>query len=248
MIHTFHSMGTVVSIRLADPPAGAAPALAGVENAFREADATFSRFRPDSPFTPHRPDGVIDLSGIVKALAIKRGATALRTAGFENWCINAGGDVLTSGNRGRWPASPPLPRWAVVIVDPDERDSLLTSIEMAPARPAIATSGSLERGDHIWHSAEHRSPEFIQVSVGAADIVTADVLATAIVSGGSATLHDVSERWSVDVLTIDRDGRIAMSPGFAEGMRGAAASSARAVARSSRALPRQLDRMTRGYE
>ena len=121
------------------------------------------------------------------------------------------------------------------IVDPDDRDSLLTSIEMAPARPAIATSGSAERGDHIWHSAEHRGPEFIQVSVAAADIVTADVLATAIVSGGSATLHDVSERWSVDVLTIDRDGRIAMSPGFAEGMRGAAASSARRRPLQSRA-------------
>ncbi len=54
--------------------------------------------------------------------------------------------------------------------------------------------------------------EFSQVSVFADDIVTADVLATAIVSGGPETLRLVTEKWPVDVIAVDQDGTILMTP------------------------------------
>ncbi|MEO7147136.1 MAG: hypothetical protein ABIW81_01435 [Terrimesophilobacter sp.] len=54
--------------------------------------------------------------------------------------------------------------------------------------------------------------EFSQVSVFADDIVTADVLATAIVAGGPETLRLVTERWPVDVIAIDQDDTILMTP------------------------------------
>jgi thiamine biosynthesis lipoprotein len=80
-------------------------------------------------------------------------------------------------------------------------------------RRALATSGSAERGDHIW-TAGTRGAEFVQVSVAAADIVMADVLATAIVAGGTAMLHRATDHWDVDVLAVRRDGELLGTPGF----------------------------------
>lgn len=146
-------------------------------------------------FTPHRPDGVIDLNGVVKALAIERSGETLGS----NWIVNAGGDILISGADR-----------VVGIVDPADRDTLLCSLVLAGRRRAIATSGSAERGDHIWG----RPAEFAQVTVVADDIMTADVLATAIIAGGSPTLDDVTARFDVDVLTVDREGLLRATPGI----------------------------------
>jgi thiamine biosynthesis lipoprotein len=52
------------------------------------------------------------------------------------------------------------------------------------------------------------------VSVAASDIVTADVLATAVVAGGRGTLDAVTARWDVDVLAVTHDGALLATPGF----------------------------------
>jgi thiamine biosynthesis lipoprotein len=80
-------------------------------------------------------------------------------------------------------------------------------------KAALATSGSAERGDHIWSLAAGAS-EFRQVSVAAADVVTADVLATAIVAGGVPMLHRATALWDVEVLAVRRDGDLLATPGF----------------------------------
>jgi thiamine biosynthesis lipoprotein len=78
---------------------------------------------------------------------------------------------------------------------------------------SLATSGSAERGDHIWTAGTGRA-DFVQVSVAAADIVTADVLATAIVAGGRPMLDRATDNWDVEVLAILADGGLLGSPGF----------------------------------
>jgi hypothetical protein len=55
---------------------------------------------------------------------------------------------------------------------------------------ALATSGTAERVDHIWRLPGGQDG-FVQVSVAAADIVTADVLAAAIVGAGHP--HSISQ-------------------------------------------------------
>ena len=161
------------------------------------------RIRTEGSFTPHRPDGVIDLNGIVKALAIRRAGEVFESAGVTDWCINAGGDLLYGLGS--------LPR-TVGIVDPENRSRLLCSVSLLEPHRAVATSGSAERGDHIWKTLTTSDSEFSQVSVFADDIVTADVLATAIVSGGPETLRLVTERWPVDVVAVDQHGTIFMTP------------------------------------
>jgi len=232
-------MGTVVSV---DAPGCSPSTLAMLEREFHRRDDQFSLYKEDSEisaiargdrelqhssagirecysravewrrltdgaFTPNRPDGIVDLSGIVKAEAIQAAADVLISAGVPDWCINAGGDVLVGGS------AADLTPWSIGIVDPFDRTALLATRDLTEDRPALATSGSAERGEHIWYSSP-ASADFAQVSVVAPDIVTADVLATAIIAGGRASLDDSTARWPIDVLAVTRDGELLATPGF----------------------------------
>jgi thiamine biosynthesis lipoprotein len=242
MRHVFATMGTVATIDPGTQPSPAT-VLAEIEGAFNEIEDVFSLYRPDSElsrvadgrlslleaspqlrgvyadslfwrnatndaFTPHRPDGVLDLNGIVKAIAIERAGSLLDLAGSSDWCVNVGGDILCRGSQSD--GGP----WTLGIVDPDDAGALLCSIVLAGGRRAVATSGSAERGDHIWRDGRRAEPSFLQVTVVADDIVTADVLATAIVSGGRTALDDATERWSIDVLAISEDRSMQATAGF----------------------------------
>lgn len=243
MRHVFETMGTVASVDLAD---GWSPDL--IRSTFDSIEARFSLYQPESElsriadgraslltesetmrasyaravdwraatnglFSPHRPDGVLDLNGIVKAEAIEASGALLDNAGCPGWAINVGGDILVSA--GVWPTG---------IADPTDAAALLGSIDLGGRRRALATSGSAQRGDHIWRGATVEPTafvqagfvhaEFVQVSVVADDIVTADVLATAIVAGGPDALDDLTSRFDIDVLTVDRDGRMLATPGL----------------------------------
>ncbi|MBM7505623.1 FAD:protein FMN transferase [Agromyces aurantiacus] len=189
-------------------------ALPDASEDVREAYALALHWRDatDGAFTPHRGDGMIDLNGVVKALAVEEAGTALDRAGFVRWAIDAGGDVLVAAALA--PGST-QPAWPVGIVDPVDRGRLLARIDLDGARRrAVATSGSAERGDHIWTMPGLGPSPFLQVSVAAADLVTADVLATAVVAGGPAALDDLAERHDVDVLAVLRDGQLLATPGW----------------------------------
>jgi thiamine biosynthesis lipoprotein len=232
-VHVFETMGTVVS--LGSPDALPVDAALAVEAVFDEANQRFSLYLPASElsrvsrgeldllnaseelrdayaaatewraatsgaFTPHRPDGVIDLNGIVKALAIQQaGAELEELLPGATWIINCGGDMLANGE------------WTVGIMDPTAATHLIASIRLGADDyfRAVATSGTAERGDHIWG----RSATFEQVSVVAADIVTADVLATAIMAGGRDILDLATDRWPIEVLAISA-GELVATPGF----------------------------------
>ncbi len=236
MRHVFGAMGTVMSLDVSE----AAP-LEVVERVFADADARFSLYRDDSElsrinagstglidasaelreayelaadwrvrtggaFTPTRPDGLLDLNGVVKAVAMRDAGAVLDAAGCRDWTLVVGGDMLAAG---RAPGGAP---WLTGIIDPADRTALLCAIELREPRRAIATSGVAERGDHIWRAG--MAPDYVQVTVVADDIVTADVLATAIVAGGEPTLREACERWPIDVLTVDAAGELTATPGF----------------------------------
>lgn len=161
-------------------------------------------------FEPHRPadaagPGVLDLSGIVKATAIQTAAEIVRDSGVTDALISIGGDGVALGRLG---IDEP---WTAGIVDPDDHTRLLCSVRLDGSLPAIATSGTSERGEHVWR----RGPvEFGQVTVLAGDIVTADVLATAILSAGRAMRDEATDRWDIDVLTVDDQGVLEVTPGL----------------------------------
>lgn len=228
MRRTFPTMGTVASLDL-DGPIDP-DLLHRIEAIFDDYDRTFSLYRHDSPlsaiargdlnlrssppivrteyeraiewrartsgwFTPHRPDGVLDLSGTVKAVAIDAAARLLTDVGLTG-LIGVGGDLLRLGAGDR----------RVGIVDPRDRKRLLAD-PILSGRAAIATSGSAERGDHIW--TRLGITDVCQASVLADDIVTADVVATALVAAGRAHLGDLLDALDVDALIVTDDDLLA---------------------------------------
>lgn len=166
------------------------------------------RDRTDGVFTPHQADGVLDLSGIVKGLAIAETGERLAGLGLGGWSVNAGGDILVAGRPS------PGTEWVSGIIDPMDRGELLARVPLPGPVRAVATSGSAERGEHIWTTPPGNASHFRQVSVFAGDIVTADVLATAIIAGGEKTLNDSTDRWPIEVLAVLQDGRLLATPGL----------------------------------
>jgi len=238
---TFETMGTVVSLRGATPETAAEvrAVFAGYDHRYslydpssvlsrvadgslRLADAPVQvrdvyalaldwRDRTGGAFTPHRPDGVVDLSGVVKALAIRdAGAVLDADADADDWMITAGGDVLV---RGQHRADGP---WSVGVLDPARRDTVVGVVRLAAPRRAVATSGTAERGEHIWRRA---APTFVQATVIADDVVTADVLATAVVAGDEDDLRRLTADEDADVLAFGVDGTVWATPGARSAVR-----------------------------
>lgn len=249
-VHSFESMGTMVSIRIADAELSqhmgddiAISVLNDIEHEFARLNQKFSLYLDDSDislvaqgkislgetseemreeyaralewreqtdgaFTPHRPDGVIDLSGTIKAVAIDAASKMLHGAGFVNVSVNVGGDLTISGNQ-----APEESGWITGIVDPLDRGTIIAALRLNAEFPAIATSGSAERGEHIWMRPE-TTKDFIQASVIASDIITADVLATAIISGGQVTLDQITQRFAVAVMTVAPNGTLQANERF----------------------------------
>jgi thiamine biosynthesis lipoprotein len=198
---------------------------ASAEMRARYEEAAEWRLLTEGAFTPERPDGALDLSGIIKGHAIREAGMSLLALGVANWCLNAGGDVLVSGSPHPGTDAP----WRAGIVDPADRRTLLAGFPLGgnvPAllplgektadggtRAALATSGSAERGDHIW-GVTAGAAEFRQVSVAAADVVTADVLATAIVAGGVPMLNRATAMWDIEALAVRANGELLATGGF----------------------------------
>jgi thiamine biosynthesis lipoprotein len=120
---------------------------------------------------PDRPD-IIDPAGFVKGWAVERAAGALRAAGLRHWWLGVGGDVVVHG-------SPTLRRpWQVAIADPLDDGAILGVIDLADA--AVATSGTAERGPHVWDGRNGRAAEALtSLTVVGPSLTWADAFATA---------------------------------------------------------------------
>jgi thiamine biosynthesis lipoprotein len=208
-VDVWEVMGTVVSLRIPDRFTDVHnSAVAGVRHVLAMYDETYSLYRDDSPlsrlargevalvdldddvrdtysraiewrnrtggaFTPHRGDGVIDLSGIVKADAIAAGAEVLRANGVTEFSLNVGGDIVVAGDT----------TWPTAIGHPTDPSDTMTAVTLDSEWCAIATSGTFDRGEHIWRKVTD-GPTIVSATVISHDIVTSDVWATAIISGG----------------------------------------------------------------
>lgn len=160
-------------------------------------------------FTPHRPDGVLDLSGTIKALGIQRAADALSASGFTNFAVNCGGDILFAG------IPDDADAWTVGIIDPADRARTVTSIRVNSSRPACATSSNAERGDHIWRRPD-TDVSFSQATVVAPDIMTADVCATAIIAGGTETMNQLTQEFDIAVFVVLSNGEFLGNQKFSD--------------------------------
>lgn len=129
----------------------------------------------------HRADGRLDPSGFVKGWAVERAAAILDDAGAQNYCLNAGGDVIARGEPE--PGSP----WRVGIRHPEIPDRVATVLEARDL--AVATSGGYERGDHIGDPHTGRPANgLLSMTVVGPSLAEADACATAAFAMGEAGL------------------------------------------------------------
>ncbi|WP_035795260.1 FAD:protein FMN transferase [Kitasatospora mediocidica] len=221
----------------------------------RHVDAVFSPFRADSPISRIRDgrlapsaiepgseihevlslceelkqasDGAFDAwavgdppgfdpCGAVKGWATERAGALLTAHGLTRHALNAGGDVRLRGGRDGTP-------WRVALTDPHRPRTVLTVLTVADG--AVATSGTAERGAHVFNpSSGRRATALAQVTVTGPDLARADGYATAALAladgpRGAATarewLRGLAERTGYQALTVDPAGATWWTGGLA---------------------------------
>lgn len=180
-----------------------------------QTDGWFSAFTAQNTFDP---------AGLVKTWAAKAAFGYLLEQGISNLTMNAGGDILISdetSDRQNWRVAIHKP---VSIASADS--GLLAVVDLYETKyRAIATSGSAERGSHIWNPkapGKTAASNLLQVTVLASDLVTADVWATAIFAAGNLGIGLLEKHNSrhpedpIAALTVDTLGALNATDGFAE--------------------------------
>lgn len=169
----------------------------------------------DGWFKAFTPQNTFDPSGLVKTWAAAKAATHLMQVGIEDFTVNAGGDVLLSDGltvEQDWRIGISKP---ISIASPDA--GVLAVFDLAGTDfRAVATSGSAERGSHIWNPKFDAQPnELLQVSVFAHDLVTADVWATASFAEGVRSIERLNKQQGIEALFVLADQSLAATDGLA---------------------------------
>jgi thiamine biosynthesis lipoprotein len=157
----------------------------------------------------------IDLGGIAKGYAVDRAFELLRSAGFKNLIVNAGGDLRAGGIRMDQP-------WSIGIQHPRVPDKMIARVSLSDA--AVATSGDYEKfflyeGKRYHHIFDPRTGlpagECQSVTIVSEDGMTADALATAVFVLGPEKGYALCRKLEgVECLIVDNEGKIIFTPGL----------------------------------
>jgi thiamine biosynthesis lipoprotein len=164
-----------------------------------------SRKETKGYFDIRRPDGLVDTSGIVKGWAIRGGARLLKQRGHENFAVEIGGDIQTSGTKEDGSD------WRVGIRNPfaDEVVKILY-----PRGGGVATSGSYAQGAHIYDPHGGTPEGIVSLTVIAADILKADIAATAAFAMGREGIYFLEKQPGLEGYAIDASGNAKMTSGI----------------------------------
>ncbi len=166
-----------------------------------------ARTLTDGWFDAQAMPGGVDPTGLVKGWGTQRAKGVVCAAGFSDVLVNAGGDVAASGCPG------PGARWRIGIRHPSAPLGLLGVVD---GSSAIATSGTYERGSHLFHPRERRfACGFAAATVVGPDLALADALATGLCVAGDEGLYFLEALPGFEGFGVGSDARIRKSAGFA---------------------------------
>jgi FAD:protein FMN transferase len=153
-------------------------------------------------------NGNYDPSGIVKGWAIQNAAEILRQAGFENYYVDAGGDIQVSGKNASGQD------WRVGIQNPFNANEIIKVLSIHDC--GVATSGTYVRGQHIYNPKNSDRPitEIVSLTVIGTNILEADRFATAAFAMESAGIFFIEELEGFEGYMIDRKGFATYTSGF----------------------------------
>ncbi|MFJ4787079.1 FAD:protein FMN transferase [Streptomyces sp. NPDC088794] len=175
--------------------------------------------------------GRLDPSALVKGWSVQRAADALVARGLTDFCLTAGGDVVSRGSRGvrggrggeggrgsrdsegaQKIRQDGLP-WRIGIQHPTDRGALAAVVHAGDL--AVATSGAYERGEHIIDPHTAAAPTgLLSVTVCGPDLGTADAYATAAFAMGRRAADWTLALDGYEAMTVTDDERVHLTPGF----------------------------------
>jgi len=243
VVRVEHIMGTAIRIELADGY-GREELISDVFAWFREVDARFSLFRPDSEMSRvargelresdahpdireviddceavwvksggafdirnHRPDGLLDPTGLVKGWSVDRAGSMMLASGAADWSLNAGGDILVRGSPRTGDA------WRIGIQHPRQRDAVAAVVIGTDL--AVATSGNYERGEHIVDPYRAAlSDDLLSVTVVGPRLALADAYATAAFSMAGQAAAWIASQPDYEGIVITASDRVILTEGM----------------------------------
>jgi thiamine biosynthesis lipoprotein len=175
-------------------------AAADIEHVLREC----GRLHRDSGgvFRARNPrTNALDTAGYVKGYAIGRAADELRGHGLTSFSVGVGGDGAFAG---RPDDSRP---WQVAVQHPERRFGVVAVIPVIDG--AVATSGTAERGDHIWLGGRPAVDADVRsFTVTGPDIAEADAYATIGFAMGEAGMEWVRSHDGYRSVIVRTDGTV----------------------------------------
>lgn len=172
--------------------------------------------RSDGIFKPRETQ--IDLSGIAQGKAVDLVRDFLKGEGYEDFLVNASGDIYVSGRNAE------RKKWRVAIQDPVRQDRYTGIVDKSDV--AVVTSGDYERfftegGTRYCHLMNpftgFPQSDLKSVTILARDAVTADFLSTAVFVMGSAKGFEFLVRNGIEGYMVFQNGakvETASTPNF----------------------------------
>lgn len=153
-------------------------------------------------------DGIYDPSGIVKGWAIYNAAKILSQNGFENFYVDAGGDVQVAGRNSLGE------NWRVGIQNPFDMHEIVKVLSVSNC--GVATSGTYVRGQHIYNPKNKVGPitDIVSLTVVGPDIYEADRLATAAFAMGRAGILFIENLDGFEAYMINQHRQATYTSGF----------------------------------
>ena len=154
-------------------------------------------------FDINKPNGKIDPSGIVKGWAIKNAADILRKKSYTKFFVDVAGDAEIVGKNWKWG-----------IRNPFNVKEIIKVLNLSDV--GIATSGTYERGQHIYNPITKKAEitDIVSLTVIGPDVYEADKLATPAFAMGAEGINWIEKQKGFEGYMIDRDGIATMTTGF----------------------------------
>ncbi len=155
--------------------------------------------------------GSFDPSGLVKGWAIFNAGELLKNLGFQQFFIEAGGDIQVQGmNVKNQP-------WSIGIKNPFKTTEIVKAVFLKN-NEGIATSGSYERGGHIYNPKDRKEQlaKIVSLSVIGSNIYEADRFATAAFAMQEQGIYFIEKLKGFEGYAIDNQGLATMTSGFSK--------------------------------
>ena len=154
---------------------------------------------------------ILDPSGIVKGWAIYKASQLVRQNGFENFYINAGGDIEIGGLNSYGNM------WKIGIVNPFDTKTSVKTLYLSNC--GVATSGNYERGNHIYNPKEVEGYKYLVNTVASftvigPNILEADRFCTPAFVMGKKGIDFIEKQKNLEGYIIEANGIATMTSGF----------------------------------